>query len=200
VPVQSLAEFILYIIPGFIAIQVYRRNYPAKERNSFIDIANSIVLGVLIISSLRWTDRTILNGLLYSGFAGIPGVRFSLAIIVAGLLVGVLGILQLELRSIICKKHRWLRWFSPGTNAIWQDINHRSVADWCVVFLCDGSIYMGWISKYCFDPNSPNQDFLLTHAKRVDERLSPVYEVDGQGVYLNTRDVKRIEFIKGKGK
>jgi hypothetical protein len=35
-------------------------------------------------------------------------------------------------------------------------------------------------------------------AKRVDEELKTVYVVNGQGVYLNTRDVKRIEFVQGR--
>lgn len=75
-------------------------------------------------------------------------------------------------------------------------VNSPDNKDWAVIFLDDGSIYSGWISDYRFDPDSSDQDFLLSKAKRVDDDLSPMYEINGIGVYLNTRNVRRIEFVK----
>ena len=40
-----------------------------------------------------------------------------------------------------------------------------------------------------------DNDFLLAEAKRVDDDLVERYAVTGRGVYLNTRNVKRIEFV-----
>ncbi len=76
----------------------------------------------------------------------------------------------------------------------------RENRDWAVVFLSDGAIYCGWIKEYSFEPDAENHDFLLTKAKRVNNHLKLNYTVDGLGVYLNTRDVKRIEFVKGQRK
>jgi len=54
---------------------------------------------------------------------------------------------------------------------------------------------LGWIKDFTFDPDAEDNDFLLADAKRVDDQLTAQYIVTGRGVYLNTRDVKRIEFI-----
>jgi hypothetical protein len=70
--------------------------------------------------------------------------------------------------------------------------------DWAVVFLNDGSIYMGKIDYFTFDPNADNQDFRLVNARRVNENLEEMYSVTGVGVYLNTKDITRIEFLKSK--
>jgi len=64
------------------------------------------------------------------------------------------------------------------------------------VYLDDGAIYLGWIKEYTFDPDVESNDFLLAGAKRVDDNLNTTYLVNGQGVYLNTRNVKRIEFVR----
>ena len=69
---------------------------------------------------------------------------------------------------------------------------------WAVIFLDDNSIYLGFIGTYRYDPDATDQDFLLAKAKRVDENLNVQYEIDGLGVYLNTRNVKRIEYYQGE--
>lgn len=199
-PPQSLAEFILYIIPGFIALQIYHQKYPAKERESLIVFAYSLVYGVLIISILKTIDKFCLNFILHSNSSGIPGTRFIIVIFFSAIFLGYLSILLRELRSYFSKKVGFLRWLSPGVDSIWQKINDPSNEDWAVIFLNDGSIYLGWISKYAFDPNNVDQDFLITQAKRVKEDLSTVYSVNGIGVYLNTREVKRIEFVRSRSK
>ena len=78
-----------------------------------------------------------------------------------------------------------------------MSVADRSNTNWATVFLSDGAIYLGWISKYTFNPDAVDQDFLLSNARRVDEQLSELYRVTGIGVYINTRDVKRIEFVEG---
>ena len=41
-----------------------------------------------------------------------------------------------------------------------------------MVYLDDGSIYIGYIYEYRFDPDCDDQDFVLSDAKRVDEDLN----------------------------
>ncbi len=77
-------------------------------------------------------------------------------------------------------------------------MNSSDQKNWAVVFLEDESIYLGWIKKYLFDPHKAEQEFLLCNAARVDEQLNTIYEIDGVGVWLTTKNVTKIEFIKGK--
>jgi len=72
---------------------------------------------------------------------------------------------------------------------------NRPSNDYAVVYVDDGSIYLGWIKDYTFDPDAEDNDFLLADAKRVDEQLKELYSITGRGVYLSTRNVKRIEFV-----
>ena len=69
------------------------------------------------------------------------------------------------------------------------------------MYLDDGSIYLGIIRQYRSNPNDQDQDFLLAKAQRVDsDKLQPLYPVTGQGVYLNTRNVKRIEYVRASNR
>jgi Family of unknown function (DUF6338) len=74
------------------------------------------------------------------------------------------------------------------------EVNQQST-EYAVIYLDDGAIYLGWIKEYTFVPDAESNDFLLAGARRVDEHLNTIYLVNGQGVYLNTRNVKRIEFV-----
>lgn len=69
---------------------------------------------------------------------------------------------------------------------------------WAVVYLNDGTIYRGNIHYYTFDPNSEDYDFVLTDAFKVKDDLEEIYEVDGFGVYLSTKNVIRVEFLRGE--
>lgn len=197
-PVDSLAEFILYITPGFIAIEVYRYYFPGKKRNSFTQIAQSVIWALVIINFIRFIDDTYLNNSLHSDQDGVPDAQFSIALLLGGFVFGFLGAYQLKIRSFLSSKYENLSWLSSQPDSIWQQINSTDIEDYVVVYLDDGSIYFGWISNYQADPNSEDQDFLLKAAKRIDDDFKELYLIDGIGVYLNTRDVKRIEFFKGK--
>jgi hypothetical protein len=82
--------------------------------------------------------------------------------------------------------------------SIWAKVNGPRATDWAVVFADDGAIYMGWIKEFTYIPDADDNDFLLSRAKRLNEDGSHQYEIDGQGVYMNTRNVRRIEFVRGE--
>ena len=196
-PVENIAKFILYITPGFIAVEIYHIHFPAKERNTFTQVTRSIIFAVVIIVLLRIIDDNYLNNWLHTNKALTLDTRFTIVLILSGIVFGYLAVYQLKIRSHLSKRYEKLSWLASEPDSIWQQINAPNNEDWAVVYLDDGSIYLGWISNYQADPNKKDQDFLLSCAKRVNDELSENYQIDGQGVYLNTRDVIRIEFIKG---
>ena len=196
-PINNLMEFILYILPGFITRELYLSQFPVKERNNFSQISWSILYGVLIMSFVKWCDKNILNYFLCSNSDGFPEFKFILVIIFISFIAGYILILINNLRFKISNKYEKFKFLAPDPQSIWVEINKQSVLDWAVIFLNDGSTYIGWISSYSYNPNLEYQDFLLSQAKCVDENLKLKYLVNGIGVYLNTKDVKRIEFVKG---
>ncbi len=193
---KYIIEFLLYIIPGFLSIELYRYFYPGKALAKFNFVAWSLIYGIFIFSFVKYIDENCFNFYLNSSKEGFPDFKFISAIIVGGLVFGISKIIIHDLLFSISNKHENLRYLAPDPLSIWAKINQKNNDNWAVVFLNDGSIYMGYIGEYKFDPNSENQDFLLKDAKRIDDNLEEQYSVNGIGVYINTKDISRIEFIK----
>ena len=53
------------------------------------------------------------------------------------------------------------------------------------------------IYDWTYDPNEIDHDFLLKDARRVDNNMNTIYEIQGKGVYLRLSSVSRIEFYRG---
>jgi hypothetical protein len=194
-PVEHLADFILYIMPGFIALQLYRAKYPVKKLSEFLQVSWCVIYGIVLSGTVRWVDHRFLSGRLHTDDAGLPWLRFIVALAIAGLLFGTLLIAVRWTRFTLSTKCARLSRLRPDPQSIWAQVNQSST-EYAVVYLDDGAIYLGWIREYTFDPDAESNDFLLAGAKRVDDQLKTIYLVNGQGVYLNTRNVKRIEFVR----
>lgn len=195
--IKDILEIILYVAPGFIALEVYYWIYPVRERREFRQLTWSLILGVILFEGLNWIDRVWLESLLQGDDAEVPSAKFIVVLLISGVFLGISFWVIRSLRKWLGDKFTWLSFIKPDLQTVWLKINEPKINAWAVVFLTDGAIYSGWISDYRFDPNSENQDFLLKGAKRVSENLNEIYQIDGLGVYMNTRDVMRIEFIKG---
>ncbi len=197
-PIDNIIDFIVYVLPGFIASEIYYSHYPVKERAPLTQLAQSVIGGVIIVSFLRWLDLTYLAGALHTSATNPPDMVFVASIIFSGVAVGYLISWQYSLRGWLAQRFSWLSWLYSDPDNIWQFVNRPSVEDWVVVYLNKGGVYLGWISMYRFDPDAEDQDFLLSNARRVDDQLNVIYPIDGIGVYLNTRDISRIEFVKSE--
>jgi hypothetical protein len=51
--VENIIGLILYIAPGFLAMEVYHAFYPVRERNNFILSTWSIIYGVTVSAIVR---------------------------------------------------------------------------------------------------------------------------------------------------
>ena len=197
-PVEHVAEFVVYAMPGFLALQIYRSVYPVKGLSEFLQAAWSIIYGVVLASFVRGLDSAYLGDVLHSADQGFPRLAFILALVVAGLAWGFVLVGINKSRTLLSDKFQTLHFIAPDVQSIWAKVNQSQVTDWAVVYTDDGAVYMGWIKEFTYDPDADDNDFLLSKARCVDENLKVKYEVDGQGVYMNTRNVKRIEFVRGK--
>ncbi len=201
-PTENLSQFIQFIIPGFIALGIFKSFYPEKDRDIFFEITNSLIVGIIILAIVKWIDRNYLNYFLYSNFTGLPGIRFSITLILSGVLAGYLFVGITETRSLLAKRFSWCNWMSPNEKTVWLKVNSKSSQSWAIVYLDDKEeiIYRGWISDYTIDPEENYQDFLLSNASRVDKNLKEIHKINGLGVYLNLKDIKRIVFLDGNKK
>jgi hypothetical protein len=165
-PVEHVAEFIVYAMPGSLALHIYRTVYPVKGLSEFLQTAWSLIYGVVLASFVRGLDARYLGHQLHSADDGFPRLAFVLGLVAAGVTWGFLLSSFTWMRLALSDKVGFLQFIAPDVQSIWAKVNQSQVTDWAVVFTDDGAIYMGWIE-------------------------------DGQGVYLNTKNVKRIEFVRG---
>lgn len=194
--IENIIGLILYIAPGFLTREILHAFYPVRERTEFIQTTWSIIYGITVSSFVRGVDTALLNNILQSNVKAIPSFPFIMVLFLVGVLLGLFLVLINWLRFRISQKWPKFKKLAPDPQSIWAKINQPSNEEWALVFLDDGAIYLGWIKYYSYDPNADSQDFLLSHAKRVDESLNIKYEIEGIGVYLNTKNIKRIEFLK----
>ncbi|MHA1568670.1 MAG: DUF6338 family protein [Alphaproteobacteria bacterium] len=206
----------IYLIPGFVAREMFLARYPVRKKSTVELIIWSIIYSFVILIALciisEIFDDPRLN--YFNRDTSSLGVKSYLLILVGGVILGVMLILQREIRFWIDKKIpdpfqekpffdlRFRLWMGirsvlripPDPGAVWPMVNKQEQGSFAAVFLNDGSIYLGWIGQFTYDPNASEQDFLLQDAKKIDENFNEIYKVEGIGVYLNTKNVKRIEY------
>lgn len=195
--VPDILQFVYFVLPGFLSIEVYRAIYPARRHSDFVSIAWSLIYGVAITAFVfHWAGERFSTQL--TGESDILPIRILLILIGVGIAVGLLRAGLRKTRFWLSQKTDWLNRIEPDSQSIWAAINGSQNEDWAIVFLTDGSIYRGYRRRFTFDPDAVDQDFLLSDASRVDEQLAERYPITGQGVYLRLRDVSRIEFLLGE--
>lgn len=196
-PINSIPEFISYLLPGFIALQIFRWVYPVKKRDQFETITLCLLLAVLLFNSVKLIDQRYLKNILESNSSGFPNFLFTLSLMLSGVLGGLILVAITEFSNWLGRKVNFLNFLISNPDTVWQKINNKKNQYWALVFLENDIIYLGWIKYYTFFPDSNEHEFLLTKAKRVDEKLNVIYEINGLGVYLSLSEVKRIELLDG---
>ena len=196
VPFKDVFVLLLYLLPGFLSLQLYRAKYPAKKLSDIEIIIWSIVhtfsIHVLLAGLSILISRPWLNFLVKKSSEIEPAEVFTL--MAAGFLWGFLLIFW-----------HWSRrklpiFGEPDPMNIWFKIADLAAREekWAVVRVKDGPMYLGWLKEFSYDPAQENQDFYLSPAHLVDDNLTSLRNLEEGGVYLNTRDVISIEFLPGR--
>lgn len=198
---EEFFKFLIFVAPGFLAYEIYRTEVTRKAKSDFEYLAWSAINGVVVVFLYVLTD-TFLGGRLKSDILFVNGLQWfkdggdfllaSFSLFIFGI---ILGFVQIALLKFVRK---FPKLFAPNFYTVWQSVIENPSNDWAVVFLKDGTIYLGSITNARIDPNTEDQDFLLSNARRINEKLKVKYWVTGIGVYLNTREVQKIEFLKSK--
>ncbi len=83
-PANTIIEFILYITPVFIALEIYREHFPVRHISEFTQIAWSVIWGVVIYTVVVWIDTEFLSNYLNSRASTFPNFKLLSALFVAG--------------------------------------------------------------------------------------------------------------------
>lgn len=144
---------------------------------------------------LRFTK--ILCGYLEIDKTGFPSFKHIIALIIISIIFSHFLVLWDKFRARIDWKFIFK---APVLPSVWAETIKKAASneEWAFVFLKDGWIYRGWISQYTYDPDAAFQDFILSNAALFDSEFNHIYDISNAGcVYIDTRNVSRIEFEKG---
>jgi hypothetical protein len=139
-PVEHVAEFLVYAMPGFVALHVYRTVYPVKRLSEFLQAAWSLIYGVVLAGVVRGVDEDYLSHGLHSADEGFPRLPFILALVLAGLAWGLALVGINKSRSLLSGRFAALRFIAPDVQSIWAKVNQKQATDWAVVYTADGAV------------------------------------------------------------
>ena len=137
------------------------------------------MVSLLITNGLVLLDHSLLRGFLKTGQRGFPASEFIVAIIASGIICGLLFIFVQNIRYWLITKGVFKHQMKDPAS-IWGVINKSADDEWAVVYLDDGWIYLGYIRYYKHNPDDSDQDFLLSDAKRVNDKLKEMHPVTGR--------------------
>lgn len=179
---QDIFRIITFIIPGYIAYKTYRYKYPAKKSSDLDTIIISIAHTVIIHIILNFVGVDLL-------FSSEKNSVINQAAILMPTAIGYGFILSL-FRLFAIK----INYFPKDNISTWGVVLKTYEGIWVIVKLkYNKTIYYGWIGSYSNDPDNENHDFFLKDVSLFDNYNKTIRKIDGEGVYLNTRDVSSIE-------
>jgi len=118
-PTENLLEFLLYIAPGFLAVELYSYYFPAKERNSLTQIAKSVICALIIIGVVQYLDENYFANWLQSTNPGLPNMKYCIALIIGGVIAGYIAVFQQKVRISLDQNYQKLSWFAKEPDSIW---------------------------------------------------------------------------------
>ncbi|MFC1596215.1 DUF6338 family protein [Candidatus Margulisiibacteriota bacterium] len=197
--IGNILEFFIYIVPGFIAVEIYTSYYPCRQESQFRETTKSALIGISLFYVLKYLDTNhFSNFLIGHHIVYAQSAKFIVILLILGVVIGIILVIWRRLKEYLLNRFPILRVIIVNNDLnTWATLNKKDNKDWVIVYLKCGQIYLGWIKHYSLIPNEENQDFLLTKAKRVDDNLRTIYIIDGKGVYINTRDISHLEYASG---
>lgn len=196
---STLIQFVIFILPGYVSLSIFRWKYPVRLREDNHEIIWGAVYGLFqfILLYKLFPDKFNIVIKDSESLISIHNTDVVILLLASGFIFGIISVLLTLFRDKIFYESKRLRKFRRSPDNIWLKINreHEFKNSWIVVFLDDGAIYKGYVKFYQYNPNLNEQDFLLGRATRVDDNLGKKYDITGAGVYLSTSNVKRIELL-----
>jgi hypothetical protein len=193
---DNIAAILLYVLPGFLAWEIYYSYFPAKKKSDFGEIAWSIIISIALYTIVKITDSKLKLNLFQDGSV-FPRVRTIIILFILGAIFGAILIGIRTLRFYCANRFLTLSFVKPQEKSTWAAINSKKESSWACIKTTDGTMYLGYISLWKYDPNDTEYDLLLSQARKVDENLDTIYEISGEGVYIRSQNITTIEFYSG---
>ncbi|PSN06758.1 DUF6338 family protein [Siccibacter turicensis] len=187
----KLILFVLFIMPGFISMKVYKIFYPSADKETtklIIDIVSySCINYAILLIPIYWIEKQ--KTFISHPFAYYVFYLFALIIIPC-----LLPLILLYLRKV-----RFFRKYLPHpTNRPWDYFFSTNQRCWVLVTLKNGKKYGGiyGYSSFASGAPEPEQIYLEEHwaldnNDEIDHQLK-----DTLGILILTNEIESVEFIK----
>ena len=181
--IQNVYELLIYIVPGFIANEIYGAKYPGKKISDLDKIIWSLIYTIIILALIQlfpWIKLTELQN-------NSSLILISFILILSGIIFGGLLILWRKVRTK-------LGFLSPAPISVWSNVLEKFESCWVIVTLTDGKTrFIGWVSLYTSDPNEVTQELYLKEVQVVDIDNRPIRNIGGDGIFLKTDQIQSME-------
>lgn len=199
--VENVIKLIYYVVPGFIALRVFRFFIPCRDTSDFRILVSSLIWSLLILTSLVGLQNIlpkILDCKIQWNFASGERIYFLVSI-PFGLFTAWIfaGIFKSKWFSLFLEKIGVNYTVAPS---VWGKVMEMSKGNeyWVKVTLRNGKMYLGY-PRYCTsDPNDTEKELFLEHAYLIKD--NDYVKIEGKGVLLTKSELTSVEFIEGKPK
>lgn len=189
----KLFLFVLFIMPGFISMRVYRLFHPSADSDT-----SKVLIDVVSYSCINFSILLILIYLIEINnvFISHPVLYYLFYIFVLIIVPVLLPIILLKIRS--CEKVKQVLPHPIGRS--WDYFFSTRQCCWVLVTLKNGKKYGGYYGSQSFASNSPEpeQIYLEKHWALDDDGDFDHELTDTLGIIILTNEIESVEFIKVK--
>lgn len=189
----KLFLFVLFIMPGFISMRVYRLFHPSADSDT-----SKVLIDVVSYSCINFSILLIPIYLIEINnvFISHPVLYYLFYIFVLIIVPVLLPIILLKIRS--CEKVKQVLPHPIGRS--WDYFFSTRQCCWVLVTLKNGKKYGGYYGSQSFASNSPEpeQIYLEKHWALDDDGDLDHELTDTLGIIILTNEIESVEFIKVK--
>lgn len=189
----KLFLFVLFIMPGFISMRVYRLFHPSADSDT-----SKVLIDVVSYSCINFSLLLIPIYLIEINniFISHPVLYYLFYLFVLIIIPVLLPIILLKIRS--CEKVKRVLPHPIGRS--WDYFFSIRQCCWVLVTLKNGKKYGGYYGSQSFASNSPEpeQIYLEKHWALDDDGDFDHELADTLGIIILTNEIESVEFIKVK--
>ena len=158
---KLIPEVLLYIIPGFLILKIIEVYTPTKKHEQYETILWSIVYSFIV-----GIEYSFLGGIIKSAFASATwsiSISESKKLFLYFALAVLTGYLLVKLPKS-CVGSWITKAFNANLNSaedVWFDALHTKKGVWATVYLKNGLVYTGILSKFTADADEKDKLVLL---------------------------------------
>ncbi|EPR9702655.1 MULTISPECIES: DUF6338 family protein [Citrobacter freundii complex] len=187
----KLFLFVLFIMPGFISMRVYRLFHPSADSDT-----SKVLIDVVSYSCINFSLLLIPIYLIEINniFISHPVLYYLFYLFVLIIIPVLLPIILLKIRS--CEKVKRVLPHPIGRS--WDYFFSTRQCCWVLVTLKNGKKYGGYYGSESFASNSPEpeQIYLEKHWALDDDGDFDHELTDTLGIIILTNEIESVEFIK----